>query len=103
MPLNLLFGILGVLLVLTVVTVAVTGVDLGAAGNLWVAMIIATIKAALVCMFFMHLFWDNKFHVILFVGSLLFLILFLSGAITDRSEYERDIEYYTSVHEKAAK
>src|SRR5262249_32078403 len=97
MPLNLLFGVLGILLVLTVVTVAVTSVDLGASGNLWVAMIIATVKAALVCVFFMHLKWDSRFHLILFLGSLLFLILFLSGALTDRAEYERDIEFYTSI------
>jgi cytochrome c oxidase subunit IV len=96
MPQPLLFGILGVLLVLTVITVAVTSVDLGSAGNLWVAMIIATIKAGLVCAFFMHLRWDNKFHLVLFLGSLLFLILFLSGAITDRGEYEQDIQFYTS-------
>src|SRR5688572_5575223 len=60
-PLSLLFGVLGALLVLTIITVAVTAVDLGANGNLWVAMIIATIKAALVCVFFMHLAWDQRF------------------------------------------
>jgi cytochrome c oxidase subunit 4 len=100
MPLNLLFGILGVLLFLTVVTVAVTSVDLGAAGNLWVAMIIATIKAGLVCAYFMHLRWDARFHLLLFLGSLLFLILFLSGTITDRAEYQRDLDFYTSVQAK---
>ena len=45
----------------------------------------------------MHLRWDHRFHLILFLGSLLFLILFLSGAITDRAEYEQDIEFYTNV------
>jgi cytochrome c oxidase subunit 4 len=96
MPVNLLFVILGILLFLTVVTVAVTSFDLGGAGNLWVAMVIATVKAGLVVAFFMHLRWDNLFHLILFLGSLLFLILFLSGAITDRAEYERDIQFYTN-------
>src|SRR4051794_381311 len=42
MPLPLLFGVLGALLALTIATVAVTSIDLGAQGNLVVAMVIAT-------------------------------------------------------------
>jgi cytochrome c oxidase subunit IV len=93
-PVSLLFGILTALLVLTIVTVAVTTVDLGAQGNLVVAMVIATIKAALVCTFFMHLLWDKKFNTILFLTSVLFLILFLSMATTDRGEYQNDVDAY---------
>jgi len=93
-PVSLLVGILGVLLVLTILTVSVTSFDLGAQGNLVVAMVIATIKAALVVTFFMHLFWDKKFHLILFLTSVLFLILFLSMAITDRGEYDKDVEAF---------
>ena len=93
-PVSLLFGILAALLVLTVATVAVTSIDLGAQGNLIVAMIIATIKAALVCTFFMHLFWDKKFNLVLFLTSVLFLILFLSMATTDRGEYQQKIDEY---------
>jgi cytochrome c oxidase subunit 4 len=93
-PLPLLFGILGALLVLTVLTVSVTSVDLGAQGNLTVAMIIATVKAGLVVTYFMHLRWDRLFHLILFLTSVLFLILFLSMSITDRSEYDRDLEAF---------
>src|SRR5690606_5197309 len=61
-PVWLLFTILGILLVLTVLTVSVTAIDLGQQGNLIVAMLIATVKAALVCTFFMHLLWDKKFN-----------------------------------------
>ena len=93
-PVSLLVGILAVLLVLTVLTVTVTSFDLGAEGNLVVDMIIATIKAALVVTFFMHLFWDKKFHLILFLTSVLFLILFMSISLTDRSEYEKDVEAF---------
>jgi cytochrome c oxidase subunit 4 len=93
-PISLLVGILAVLLVLTVLTVSVTSFDLGAQGNLVVAMVIATVKAALVVTFFMHLYWDKKFHLILFLTSVLFLILFLSMAITDRGEYDKDIEAF---------
>lgn len=93
-PVSLLFAILGALLVLTVATVAVTSIDLGAQGNLIVAMIIATIKAALVCTFFMHLLWDKKFNVVLFLTSVLFLILFLSMTTTDRGEYQHLVDEY---------
>jgi cytochrome c oxidase subunit IV len=93
-PVSLLAGILSVLMVLTIVTVAVTAIDLGGQGNLVVAMVIATVKAGLVVTYFMHLRWDKKFHLILFLTSVLFLILFLSISLTDRSEYEHDIEYF---------
>lgn len=93
-PVWLLGAILGALMVLTVVTVLVTGVDLGAQGNLIVAMVIATIKATLVVAFFMHLVWDKKLHLILFLTSVLFLILFLSVSTTDRSEYQPAIDNF---------
>jgi cytochrome c oxidase subunit 4 len=93
-PVSLLFAILGILLALTIATVAVTTIDLGAQGNLVVAMVIATVKAALVCTFFMHLLWDKKFNTVLFLTSVLFLILFLSMATTDRGEYQPDVDAY---------
>ena len=99
-PVSLLVGILAVLLVLTVFTVTVTSIDLGGEGNLIVAMVIATIKAGLVVMFFMHLFWDRKFNLILFLGSVLFLILFLSMTVTDRSEYQADINKFINAQTK---
>ncbi len=93
-PVWLLFAILGALLVLTIFTVSVTSIDLGQQGNLVVAMIIATVKAALVCTFFMHLLWDKKFHAVLFLTSVLFLILFLSLTSNDRGEYQHLIDEY---------
>jgi cytochrome c oxidase subunit 4 len=93
-PVWFLLAVLGALLVLTVLTVSVTSFDLGAEGNLVVAMVIATIKAALVVFFFMHLFWDKKFHLILFLTSILFLVLFLSLTVNDRGEYEKDIDAF---------
>jgi cytochrome c oxidase subunit IV len=97
MPLPLLFGVLGALLALTVATVAVTAIDLGAQGNLIVAMIIATIKAELVCVFFMHLLWDKKLNAILFLTSVLLLILFLSLTTNDRGEYQHDVDAYRAL------
>ncbi|MDF3064557.1 MAG: caa(3)-type oxidase, subunit [Polyangiaceae bacterium] len=94
MPVWMLIAVLGALLVLTVATVAVTAVDLGAQGNLIVAMVIATVKAILVCTFFMHLLWDKKFNLVLFLTSVLFLILFLAMATTDRGEYQQSVDDY---------
>ncbi|HMJ10513.1 MAG TPA: cytochrome C oxidase subunit IV family protein [Polyangiaceae bacterium] len=91
-PVSLLVVVLAALLVLTIITVGVTKVDLGSQGNLVIAMVIATIKAALVVMYFMHLRWDRKVHLVIFLGSVLFVILFLSMTITDRGEYQRSID-----------
>jgi len=94
MPVWMLFGVLGALMGLTILTVSVTSFDLGSQGNLVVAMVIATIKAALVVTFFMHLLWDKKFHLILFLTAVLFVVLFLSMSITDRGEYQHNIDLY---------
>jgi cytochrome c oxidase subunit IV len=91
-PVRLLLLVWGTLMVLTVITVAVTSVDLGSRVNLIVAMGIATIKAGLVATYFMHLRWDRPFHTLVFVGSLLFVSLFISMTLFDKSEYEGDID-----------
>src|SRR6187549_314447 len=103
MPVWMLVAVLGALMGLTVLTVSVTSFDLGSQGNLVVAMVIATIKAALVVTFFMHLFWDKKFHLILFLTAVLFVVLFLSMSITDRGEYQHNIDLYQSTTSAAAK
>ena len=64
-------------------------------------MIIATVKAALVCTFFMHLLWDKKFHAVLFLTSVLFLILFLSLTSNDRGEYQHSIDEYRALQLQA--
>ena len=52
---------------------------------------IAAVKATLVCMFFMHLRGDRPFTAFILVASLAFVVLFISFAITDSSEYQPDI------------
>ena len=96
MPVWMLGAVLAALMGLTVLTVSVTNLDLGSQGNLVVAMVIATIKATLVVTFFMHLLWDKKFHLILFLTAVLFVVLFLSMSITDRGEYQHNIDLYTT-------
>ena len=91
-PVRLLLAVFGALMVLTIATVVVRGIDLGGQGNLIVAMAIATVKAGLVVAYFMHLRWDRTFHVLVFLSSLLFLILFLAVSLTDRREYQPSID-----------
>jgi cytochrome c oxidase subunit IV len=95
MPVKLLFIIGGALLFLTAVTVWVTFIDLGRSGNLIIAMVIATIKAGMVCAYFMHLRWDRPFNALVFASSVLFVALFISITLLDKSEYEPTIEKLT--------
>ncbi len=88
---KVLLGTFGALMVFTVLTVAATGIDLGSGMNLVVAMVIATIKAGLVCLFFMHLKYDRTLHTIAFLTALLFALLFISFALMDNSAYQNDI------------
>ena len=86
LPLRLLAAVFAGLVVLTWVTVAATWVDLGA-GNLWLAMAIATVKASLVALIFMHLRWDRPINAIIFLGALLFVMLFVGMLLADTSSY----------------
>ena len=83
----LLLTILTMLLFLTWATVAVSYIDLGGM-NVVVAMGVATLKASLVALYFMHLRWDRPFNAVIFVGSLFLLGLFLGFALLDTGEYK---------------
>lgn len=73
--------VLGALLVLTVVTVTAAGIDFGPY-NTVIALVIATLKASLVALFFMHLRHD-KFNAVVFLGGVLFLAVFLIFTLFD--------------------
>jgi cytochrome c oxidase subunit IV len=80
-----LYGaVLAALLFLTVVTVGASMIDFGGGLiNVIIAMLIASIKASLVALFFMHLRWEGKMNAIIFCSTLFFLGLFLIGCYTD--------------------
>ncbi|AUX26197.1 cytochrome c oxidase subunit IV [Sorangium cellulosum] len=88
LPLKVYIATWLALLVLTVVTVAVSYVDLGAA-NLAVAMLIASMKAGVVALIFMHLKWDLKFHTLIFLSSLIFLAIFIGFTMFDTNNRGR--------------
>jgi cytochrome c oxidase subunit 4 len=70
------------LMMLTVITVVAAGFDFGSA-NVVIALVIATIKASLVAMFFMHLLHDKPMNSLIFVSGLVFLAIFLMLTLLD--------------------
>lgn len=87
MSMKILGGVFAALLVLTVVTVWVSSLNLGN-WSLYVAMAVAGVKGMLVVLFFMHLLYDKKFNMIVFLGCLAFVVLFISLALTDTTAYQ---------------
>jgi cytochrome c oxidase subunit 4 len=64
------------LLFLTIITVAAASFNFGAA-NVVIALAIASVKAILVGLFFMHLIWDKPVNAIILVAAFLFLGIFV--------------------------
>jgi len=89
-PLYVLFGVWFALVVLTAVTVGAVKVDLGSL-NIWIALSIALVKAALVGLYFMHLRYDQPFNAIVLIGSLLFVVLFTGLALLDTAHYQHEL------------
>jgi cytochrome c oxidase subunit 4 len=74
----------------TWLTVTATYVDLGAL-NIWIGLLIATAKAVLVALYYMHLRWDRPFNAVVFLGAFLFLALFIGIAMMDTGHYQADL------------
>jgi cytochrome c oxidase subunit IV len=90
MPLRVLAAVWAALLVLTVATVMATHIDLSRI-NIWIALGIATVKATLVALYFMHLRYDRPFNAIVFMTAILFVLLFVGIALTDTMAYRPDL------------
>ena len=76
-PLKTYLAVAGTLFFLTAVTVWVSYFDFGSF-NIIIAMGVATMKASIVALFFMHLLWDDKKNLTMFVMSLMFLGIFIT-------------------------
>lgn len=85
---KLLATVFIILMVLTGLTYAVTLQDFGYQTNLIIAIAIAVIKASLVCLYFMHLRWDNPFNALSLLTAILFVGLFIVIASLDTGEYK---------------
>jgi cytochrome c oxidase subunit 4 len=95
LPLALLLKVFGGLVLLTALTVYTGTMDLHGF-DLTVALVIATCKATLVCLFFMHLKYDKPFIGMIFLLSILFVGLFLAFVTYDTGQYQGDVEAFTS-------
>ena len=74
--------VFGALLLLTLVTTAAGMINLGRL-NVVVALVIAVVKATLVVLFFMHIYWSTKLTKVVVVSGLAWLGLLLWLTLTD--------------------
>jgi cytochrome c oxidase subunit 4 len=81
-PLKVYLTVGGVLLFLTVVTVLASQISLGIL-NTPLALGIATLKATIVALFFMHLIHDERMNMVVFASGVLFLAIFIALTVLD--------------------
>ena len=77
-----LFSVLVVLLILTGLTVGASFIDMGKF-NVWVALGIASVKASLVLMVFMHLKFEGRALILSFLSTVFFLAIMISFTFWD--------------------
>ena len=93
MPLPVLLAVFAALMVLTFLTVAATWINLGWF-NLPIAMGIATVKATLVALYFMHLRYDSPINGLALLTALFFVAVFILITLLDSIEYQPSVELY---------
>ena len=81
-PLRVYLSIFAALLVLTGATVAVARIDLGVLNNV-VALGIATLKAVLVVLWFMHVKYSSRLTWVFVAAGFFWLFLMLAGTMHD--------------------
>jgi len=80
---KLYIGIWAALMCLTVITASVSFIDLGPFNTI-VALVIATLKAVLVVLFFMHVkYTHERMTKVVVVSAFFFLLLLLALSMTD--------------------
>jgi cytochrome c oxidase subunit 4 len=89
MPIPVLLAVFFTLVFLTIVTVAQANFDFGSF-DIAIVMGIATLKAALVMAFFMHMAYDKPFNIIVFMSSFVFVALFVIFTLSDSQMTSKD-------------
>ncbi len=79
---GMLASVLGALLLLTLVTIGVSYFDFGVF-NVPIALAIASTKATLVLLFFMHLKYEGKVIAISFISTVIFLAIMITFTFWD--------------------
>jgi cytochrome c oxidase subunit IV len=62
--------------------------------DVWVVLLIATVKASLVALIFMHLAQDKLFNGVVLVSALVFMGVFLGMCLMDSSNYLAEQQAY---------
>ncbi len=87
LPASVLLRTWVALIALTALTVASSRFDLGSL-NVVLALAIACAKASVVALFFMHLKYENRFHLVVLTVSVLFAVLLVSFVVFDTTQYQ---------------
>ena len=82
LPFKLYVKIFLFLLALTIITVWVAQFDFGSLNTL-IAMLVATLKATLVALYFMHLKYDDKMNTVCLLTGVFFLIVMFAFIAID--------------------
>ena len=82
LPASIYVSIWAILMFLTGLTVFVSFIELHN-WNVVLALVIATIKATLVVLFFMHLYYSSKLTKVTVISAIFFLFLLLALSMTD--------------------
>ncbi|QDT70711.1 hypothetical protein MalM25_36660 [Planctomycetes bacterium MalM25] len=59
-----------------------------------ITLAIATLKALLVAVIFMHLQHDKLFNAVLLIGAVMFMVLFIGMVVLDSQQYEPEVRDY---------
>ncbi|TWU38468.1 cytochrome C oxidase subunit IV family protein [Novipirellula artificiosorum] len=89
MPVPMLLAVFIALVILTVITVAQASFDFGSY-DVAIVMGIATVKAILVGLFFMHLLYDKLFNLAVFLSAFVFVGLFVILTVSDSRLTSKD-------------
>ncbi len=81
-PLRIYLAVGIALIILTAVTVLVSTINLGG-WNAIIAVGIASVKATLVAFIFMHLLYDRKIYLVVFLAAITFLTAFIALTMFD--------------------
>lgn len=92
-PISTFLKVLVALLILTVITVLAAQVDLGK-WNIVGALVIASIKASLVILIFMHGMYENKILWVYILIPFVLLAIMIGGVFTDDPFRDR-IQHFT--------
>ncbi len=90
-PVWQLLAVFFALIGLTILTVFQSTLGLGDL-ELALSLFIATIKASLVVLFFMHMIHDKPLNAIIFLSSFVFVALFIGFTLMDAHAYKDSVE-----------